>query len=503
MIPAVAYYRMSSDKQEASIGDQRVAVEAYAAAHNYRITREYLDEGVSGWKSEQRKGFQKLIEDTTSGDFKAVLCWDQDRFSRFPVLEANHYWYLLDRAGVYLETVAQGRLNFEDLGEWLKASVVQHGKAEYVRDLARNTTRGLRKRKLAGRWVGCAPLGYRLNDGKLELGDPEKVAVVQRIFSERARGYGVHTIARKLNNEGIPTPRASAYWSTVLIRHVLQRDAYIGHTVIGKHARGKYERLTPEIVTIANTHPAIIDQETWDAVHAMPKYIRRANGRCGSEGAALSGLLKCGRCGQPMYAITMGKTDYYLCASYHRKGNCGHCKVRRQPILKAVAEKLRQQVLMGSPARLEAAIQRQLNRRQKPVDDKAHSVRRLAQLDQQIARAGDRLLTVDDSLVPELEKRLLALKRQRDQLAETVDVSPKPKRLPSAKAIAAKIWELDRVLSEAPATTVRHVLRQLIEEIRLDFDFVGETRKGKSYRFTGGVMRLLPQTVQPLETWLS
>ena len=138
-VKAVAYYRMSSDKQEASIGDQRTAVEAYAAAHNYQIVREYLDEGISGWKAAQRKGFQQLIEDVNSGEFQAVLCWDQDRFSRFPVLEANHYWYLLDRAGVYLETVAQGRLDFEDLGEWLKASVVQHGKAEYVRDLARNT----------------------------------------------------------------------------------------------------------------------------------------------------------------------------------------------------------------------------------------------------------------------------------------------------------------------------------------------------------------------------
>ena len=150
VINAAAYYRMSSDKQEASIGDQRTAVQEFAVANGYRIVREYLDEGISGWKSEQRKGFQKLIEDANGGEFQAVLCWDQDRFSRFPVLEANHYWYLLDRAGVHISTVAQGRLNFLDLGEWLKASVVQHGKAEYVRDLARNTTRGLRKRKLAG-----------------------------------------------------------------------------------------------------------------------------------------------------------------------------------------------------------------------------------------------------------------------------------------------------------------------------------------------------------------
>ena len=59
-ITAVAYYRMSSDKQEASIGDQRTAVEKYARERGYRILREYVDEGISGWKSEQRKGFQRL-----------------------------------------------------------------------------------------------------------------------------------------------------------------------------------------------------------------------------------------------------------------------------------------------------------------------------------------------------------------------------------------------------------------------------------------------------------
>src|SRR5262245_54980906 len=80
MILAVAYYRMSSDKQETSIADQRTAVEEYAAAHNYNIVREYLDEGITGWKAEQRKGFQRLIEDANSREFQAVLCWDQDRF---------------------------------------------------------------------------------------------------------------------------------------------------------------------------------------------------------------------------------------------------------------------------------------------------------------------------------------------------------------------------------------------------------------------------------------
>src|SRR6476620_4297378 len=40
-IKAVAYYRMSSDKKEASIDDQRTAVEKFAASNGYEIARQY------------------------------------------------------------------------------------------------------------------------------------------------------------------------------------------------------------------------------------------------------------------------------------------------------------------------------------------------------------------------------------------------------------------------------------------------------------------------------
>lgn len=300
--PAVAYYRMSSDKQEASIPAQRTEVEAYAAENGYRIIRDYVDKGISGWKSEQRHAFQKLIADADGGEFEAVLCFDQDRFSRFPVLEANHYWFLLDRAGVHIATVAQGRLRFDKLGEWLQASITQYGKEQYVRDLARNTTRGLRKRKLAGRWIGAVPHGYRLgDDGFLKLGDPAEIAVVRKVFKMRSQGYGYRAIAKHLNEKGIKPPRAKL-WSQRAVKHFLQRDAYVGNIVIGKHSHAKFERLTPEETTIKNTHPAIVKQDVWDECQSMGKKLRKSYGHRNSEGAPLTGLLFCGRCNGPMYA---------------------------------------------------------------------------------------------------------------------------------------------------------------------------------------------------------
>ena len=91
LIPAVVYYRMSTDKQDASITQQRIAVEKYAKEHGYRIVREYIDEGISGDATEKRFEFQRMIRDASGGTFQAIIVWDQDRFGRFDSIEAGHW----------------------------------------------------------------------------------------------------------------------------------------------------------------------------------------------------------------------------------------------------------------------------------------------------------------------------------------------------------------------------------------------------------------------------
>jgi hypothetical protein len=195
-----------------------------------------------------------------------------------------------------------------------------------------------------------------------------------------------------------------------------------------------------------------------------------------------------------MYARTVGKSERYLCGSYYQRGECGCCAVHRAPLLKAVATKLREELLMGSQDRLEAAIQRELDRRKEPTVDKTTIKKKLATLDRQIEKAAKRLLIVDDSLVPDLEKQLLALKDRRAQVASTVEASVT--RLPSAKAIAAKLWELDRILAEASPTTIRAALAQVISEIKLDFEEIPSSYRGRRYGFTGGVIRFRTEGVQ-------
>ena len=153
LIPAVGYIRMSSDRQEASLQQQRNEIKKLAEG-KYNIIRWYTDEGISGAESDKRAGFKQLISDaTTRDDFKAILVWDQDRFSRFDPMEANYYWFQLREAGVSIVSVTQGLLDFSDLGGWLTASVNQHAKAAYLKDLSRNILRARLQKAQAGKWT--------------------------------------------------------------------------------------------------------------------------------------------------------------------------------------------------------------------------------------------------------------------------------------------------------------------------------------------------------------
>ena len=70
MIRAVAYYRMSDDKQENSIERQKSQVIPYSVRHGYEIVREYVDEGIAGDEEKKRKAFMRMLADAQQrGDF--------------------------------------------------------------------------------------------------------------------------------------------------------------------------------------------------------------------------------------------------------------------------------------------------------------------------------------------------------------------------------------------------------------------------------------------------
>jgi DNA invertase Pin-like site-specific DNA recombinase len=502
MILAAGYLRMSSDQQTTSIENQRKAVSEYAAKHGFKIVKWYIDEGISGWRND-RAAFQQLISDAPSGQFAAILVWDQDRFSRFDVLEANHYWFLLKQAGVYLVTATKGRVDWDSLAGWLTASIEQHGKAEYCRTLGQNVAVGQRARRLAGQWIGCAPLGYTLgDDGFLKIGAPADVATVRRIFALRLAGHGTKFIAVALNRDGIASPRGKQ-WSSQAVRHILQRDAYLGCVLIGKWARGKYARIVQGQQVVPGTHPRIIDDATWQGVREMQQERRTKKHNGDGEGSPLAGLLYCGDCGKQLYAQrfrTMG-TAQYLCSTYHMAGGC-HCnRVEQVPILQLVLAKVREAWGLSDMDRLRTEIGRQLAIKASiPGIDRKTIQRQVKAIDAKLSTAAERLMSVAPSLVASIEAKMLELQAERSRLAATLAEKPQAKRRPSIESVLAPLLDLDKILRGGKPSAIRAALSQRIAKVTIRFESWKQTADGRKWRRPcGGTITLLSNGELPSE----
>ncbi|MCX7428823.1 MAG: recombinase family protein, partial [Planctomycetia bacterium] len=267
--PAVAYIRMSSDRQEASPDQQRAEVAKLAKREGYRSIREYFDDGISGDATEKRKAFQRMIADAEEkGDFAAILCWSQDRFGRFDSIEAGRWIYPLRQAGVWLHTVAEGAIDWNDFTGRVMYGIVQEGKHQFLVDLSKNVLRGKIDAAKQGRGSALPPWGmdraYYDPTGNLVKQVPygecfskprgwamrfvascdvEAVETVRWIFDTFAeRDCGMGWIAGDLNRRGVKSPKGTT-WSIQTIQGILTRRVYSGANVFGTNRYGKYHHL--------------------------------------------------------------------------------------------------------------------------------------------------------------------------------------------------------------------------------------------------------------------
>jgi DNA invertase Pin-like site-specific DNA recombinase len=486
LIPAVAYVRCSDEHQiNASIPAQEASIEKWAAENGYRILRWYKDEGISGWK-EDREQFQRLIADLEKRrDFHAVLCWHTNRFSRFPVLEANHYWFLLDRAGVHLATVAQGRQDWADIGSWLKASIEQHGDAQHRVKLSADVKRGMRRIAEQGIWSGTAPLGYRIGENrKLVLGDPADVALIVRIFEEYIRSASLRGLAHALNGEGIPTSTGGT-WGPGSLQRILTNVAYVG----------TFQRAGVEIL---NCHPAIIEVPTFDRAQVLLGQRQKIttpheNGGC----FILSGLCRCGKCEGAMTGIDSA-VPRYQCSTAHRKGStaCDLNLVRQDVLLEAMLAGIEQQV--NTPrfvARLRERIEAFV-RRDVPKVDRAKVERELATVESKLAKAKARLIEVDRDMIPLVQDSIRALLSEQARLHDAVKAVQTPaERIlvehdQRIEAMVKAFSELRQSFREADPAVVREALRQRVARVDVWATRDGIGRK-YPYRFDHGVAHVI------------
>jgi|GEM_PF-1843033 len=367
LMPAVAYLRMSSDEQEGSIEQQRSEVLQYAERHGYQIIRWYEDEGISGDETE-RRGFREMMSAVDAPDFKFILVWNQDRFSRFRPQDAGRWMNHLAENGVQLVTLDKGAIDWNDFSGWISYSVDQHAKHQYLRDLSRNVTRGMKTSRENASWVGTPPYAYCIegtrHQKKLVIDCPTKADIVQRIFREfLANGGNLSHVANQLNEDNVPTARGAKKWRFDSVKSILENQAYCGDFVSGKQRNGKYNTIRNGQTVESNGKRAWNDKEDWTVVRDNHEHIidrksfalaqqvlaRNKTGKPPKTDSYLfHGLLYCRRCGAKIWGDRSDRGGvWYECSNRKQNGReaCEGTKVKESELGKFVADYLKHEYL--------------------------------------------------------------------------------------------------------------------------------------------------------------
>jgi len=324
----VIYARYSSSGQrDESIEGQLRDCYAFAEKYGIAIVGEYCDRAMTG-TSDKRPEFQRMIRDSSKGQFTAVICWKNDRFARSRY-DSAVYKYKLKQNGVRL---LYAKESIPDGPEGIVLESVMEGFAEYYSaNLSQNVKRGNYDSALKRQTLGQTVFGLRKGPDKRFEIDPETGPIVRRIFEEYASGRPAKDIYADLNAEGFRTSQGNPFNKSSL-RRILQNEKYAG---------------VYEFADIRDEQgiPPIVDRELFDKVQKMVEIHHRSPAAKKVEGGfLLTAKLFCGECGSPMTGdggtSKTGRVYSYYTCNGHRAKRCNKKRVSKDWIEDEVVARL-------------------------------------------------------------------------------------------------------------------------------------------------------------------
>lgn len=374
------YERLSRDDEmegeSNSITNQKAYLEEYAKRQGFTNIRHFTDDGISGTTFE-RAGFQKLIAEVEAGNVGTVIVKDMSRLGRNYLKVGFYTDIMFPEKGVRFIAVNNG-VDSDKMGENDFTPFLNIMNEWYAKDTSQKIRAIFKSKMQEGKRVSpSVPYGYLRDpqDKQHLIIDREPAEVVRRIYRLVTEGVGVSEIARILTKDQILIPSAYAAkycpenqhsknyanpctWSTTAVCYILDKQEYMGHTVLGKtvlenfKTKKRRKARPDELMIFPNTHEAIIDEETWNAAQKARKTYRRSV-PSGTYSNRLTGLLYCADCGHRMYyrsALAQhrpdGKTydsdNVYVCGNYrniHR--SCTAHNVRVSELEEIIAASIR------------------------------------------------------------------------------------------------------------------------------------------------------------------
>jgi site-specific DNA recombinase len=365
---AAIYARKSTD-QSSVADDQKSVTRQIEHARQYAGTKGwtvpdhlvFVDDGISGAEFEERRpGFGRLMNALKPRPpFQILIMAEESRLGR-EMFAVGYALKQIVQAGVRVFYYLEGReRTLDSPTDKIMASLTQFAD-ELERERARQRTYDALQRKAkAGHVTGGRVFGYdnvRTANGHVERAINEAEAtVVRRIFALCADGVGKSRIAKTLNAEHAPSPRAQQgrpkAWAPSSVHELLYRPLYRGELVWNQTAkRNKWGQVAQsakpesEWMRVSVPHLRIVPEELWRATHARlgearTRYLRATDGRLYGRPRdldskyLLAGLARCSCCKGAVIVKSgshgRGRAYFYACGSYHQRGN-SVCRVGRK-----------------------------------------------------------------------------------------------------------------------------------------------------------------------------
>ncbi len=331
-----------------SIQNQKSMLVNYALEKKWGIYNIYSDDDFAG-ADRNRPAFNQLLADAEARKFNIVLCKNQARFTRELEMVEKYIHGLFLEWNIRFVSIVDNA-DTENKGNKKSRQINGLVNEWYLEDMSENIKGVFTNKRKNGSHIGSFALyGYEKDPdvkGHLII-DEEAAAVVREVFNLFAKGYGKTTIARMLNDRGIPNPteykrlhglrykspktKNSTLWKYFAISDMLTNEIYIGNMVQGKYGSISYKtkknkpRPKEQWIRKEGTHEPIIDRELWNKVQEMvnerakPLSIGNGYGKLG----IFSKKVKCIGCGYFLRSYKSRGKHYLQCTNrYVSKESC-------------------------------------------------------------------------------------------------------------------------------------------------------------------------------------
>jgi site-specific DNA recombinase len=531
--------RVSTPDQK-SVPEQVEWIKADARSIDGELVDVFTAHGLSGSEIQHRLDLQQVRECVerelkTGRPLNTLSTWDGKRFSRADLLDTMSELKWLRDHGIRWIRTSEGEVDLYNPHDRLLLGIRQE--AEYAaqpRANSRDVLRSMAARARAGFWQGGrAPFGYRIEGGRLVFGPDEEVELVKWIFfTMRDTATNPMRIARVLQSRGCKPPKGQR-WDRETVRAILENRHYLGHYVWNKRHAGKHHKLVggqvqpdedlqtreqarrarglkslpnvvnsdEDVVYVPNVYPAIIDQDTFDAVQVKLNAKDRPCSPAREQVWPLGGLLVCAHCGQNVFCRgsnqrkPSGKTYKYkrvVCGNRVRYGKEACPQSRRVDhgsVLREVIRLLQEHLGDdGALAALREVVLRRAAQRSDELEKERETLTRNREdVVRLVAKGQKRLLEVDADMVADVQA---GIREQKKILADVEERLEAVKAELAAAPATADAIRVDRALALvkslhllvelADQTGLKNALAGLLERVELSFEphEDGTPRKG-------------------------